>query len=152
MTGLHLPKGQQGRPVTRIGEVPAALRAAPPPDVEPYADERKKIKEVGTILQNKFYGKRFTEKTMIEFTKAAQEMYADIGFLVGVDWYAAVVPSTGETTTIPNILIQGRVNPLEETDHDRIRHEVVTGQYDGVAGYIRGDGTKSEEPRRKLIT
>jgi len=138
--------------VTRLGTAPAPKPVhAPPPDVEPYADERAQIKEVGVILQNKFRNKVFTEKRMIEFVKAAQEMYADIGWLVGVDWYQAVIPSTGETTTIPNVLVMGRVNPLESIDHDRVQHEIVTGKMDGQVGYIRADGSKHEDPRKKNI-
>lgn len=136
--------------VTRLGTAPKP-KTGPPPDVEPYADERNQIKDVGVILNNKFRNKVFTEKTMFEFVQACQEMYADIGWLVGVDWYQAKVPATGETTTIPNVIIMGRVNPLESIDHDRVQHDVVTGKMDGQAGWIRPDGRKTEDPAKKLI-
>lgn len=139
--------------VTPAGNGPRrAVVPGPAPDVEPYADEMVKINEVGVILNNKFRNKRFSEKIMIEFTQACQEMYANIGFLVGVDWYQAVIPSTGESQTIPRVLIQGRVTPLEETDHDRVRHDIVTGKADGVAGYVREDGSKHEDPIKRIIT
>ncbi len=52
---------------------------------------------------------------------------------------------------VPKIHFTGRVKKEEEVDHDRMKHDIVTGKADGVAGYVREGGTFHEEPRKKLI-
>jgi hypothetical protein len=47
--------------------------------------------------------------------------------------------------------VTGRNKVESETDHDRIKHGVVTGKADGKAGYVREDGTWHEDPKSKLI-
>lgn len=129
-----------------------------PPDTEPYPSEVPALKGAMEKLNKKFQGQRFDEESMVAFMEAARDIFGEIGWLIGVDWMDARVtgvdvesaPSTG--ITIPRVVIQGRVHAEEETDHDRYRHEVVTGQADGVKGYVRADGSKHEDPISKTIT
>jgi hypothetical protein len=61
-----------------------------------------------------------------------------------------MAPSTG--TVIPRVVIQGRVHHESETDHDRLRHEIVSGMADGVKGYVReGSSDLHEDPISKTI-
>ena len=53
---------------------------------------------------------------------------------------------------VPKIRIVGRTKHETETDHDRLKFEITHGMADGQAGYIREDGTKTEDPIRKIIT
>jgi hypothetical protein len=50
------------------------------------------------------------------------------------------------------VVIQGRVHHESETDHDRLRHEIVSGMADGVKGYVReGSSDLHEDPISKTI-
>jgi hypothetical protein len=109
-------------------------------------------------LNKRFQNRRFDEDTMIQFMDAAREIFGDIGWVIGVDWMdaratgvpAEMAPSTG--TVIPRVVIQGRVTPESETDHDRMRHEIVSGMVDGVKGYVReGSSQLHEDPISKTI-
>lgn len=46
----------------------------------------------------------------------------------------------------------GRLKPETETDHERMRDGIVKGLDGGPGGYIREDGTITEEPIKKIIT
>ena len=83
----------------------------------------------------------------------ARNLFGDAGMEIHIEWMQAMDPETGEELPFkaPSVTITGRVKKEEERDHDRVRHDIVTGKADGVAGYIREDGTKSEEPIKKLI-
>ena len=52
---------------------------------------------------------------------------------------------------LPRLIIESRIKPLTEVDHDRMRHEVVTGEADGQVGYMREDGSRREDPISKKI-
>lgn len=125
--------------------------APPPPDVEPYPDEVPRIQKAAQVLQEKFKGVTFNETTMNSFMHAAAELFAEVGFKVGVDWYQGRHPISGEVITVPQVMIAGRITPEAETDHDRVKHGIVNATAGGQAGYIRADGTKREDPKSKLI-
>lgn len=138
--------------VTRAGTAPAPKPATQEaPDVDPYYDEFAKLKHVGEQLQGRFRNTVFNEDTMNQYMHAAAEMFGEVGWKVGVTWDQAVT-MTGEAITLPTINFVGRITPEPETDHERLQHNVVHGLADGQEGYIRPDGTKREDPRKKLIT
>ena len=118
---------------------------------EPYPDEYPKLQRAGELLQRRFHNTVFTEETMNQFMQAAAELFGEAGWRIGVDWDQAVHPATGESVTLPKIIFQERISPEEETDHNRVQWGVVKGLADGQPGYVRADGSKHEEPRKKLI-
>jgi hypothetical protein len=132
--------------------------AHPAPDVEPYPSEIPALKGAMEKLNKRFQNKVFDEDTMMQFMQAAREIFGEAGWLIGVDWMdarvpglpAEMAPSTG--TVIPRVVIQGRVHHESETDHDRLRHEIVSGMADGVKGYVReGSSDLHEDPISKTI-
>ena len=109
-------------------------------------------------------GATFTEDMMKRrFEEQAKERCAEIGFLVEINW-TWDNPETGEMSPtvaddpednniywLPQLQIVDRIAKLTEIDHDRFRHEVVTGEADGRVGYMREDGTHREDPKSKPI-
>ena len=98
-----------------------------------------------------------------QFEERARNRCAEIGLVVSVQW-TWDDPATGEFSPtvsdnpddtgiywLPRLIIEDRITKIAEMDHDRLQHEIVTGEADGQAGYIREDGTKHEEPQRKTI-
>ena len=133
-----------------------------------YPSERNAVLSVKHQLMSELAyrkaGVTFTEDMMKRrFEEQAKERCAEIGFLVEVNWQWDD-PETGEFSPtvsdneddnniywLPQLQIVDRIAKLTEIDHDRMRHEVVTGEADGRQGYMREDGTKSEEPLKKDI-
>jgi hypothetical protein len=96
-----------------------------------------------------------------EFTQAAKEEFGKVGFEVSVAWKQVYEKNTSplvlteEIPTgvwIPYVSIEGRITKEEETDHDRFKWGVVKGLADGQPGYVREDGSKREDPIKKIIT
>jgi hypothetical protein len=137
--------------IETIGSGPRLRPPGPPPDVEPYPDEMVKLRSAGEKLQRKFRGTVFNEDTMNDFMHMAADVFAEVGFRVGVDWYQGRHPISGESVTVPQVMIAGRISAEIETDHDRVKHGIVNATAGGQAGYIRPDGTKREDPAKKLI-
>lgn len=121
------------------------------PDVEPYPDELPKVKDAFEKLSKLFANTAFSDAVQGQFDAAAKDLFGKAGFLVDVEWYGTRVAGLETPTVVPRVVITGRVKPEDETDHDRVRFGVVTGLADGQPGYIRPDGTLSEEPRKKDI-
>ena len=106
----------------------------------------------------------FTDDMMKrQFEERARNRCGEIGFIVSVQW-TWDDPETGEFSPDvaddpndfsiiwrPRLIIEQRVKKLTEVDHDRMKHEIVTGEADGQAGFMREDGSKHEEPIRKTI-
>lgn len=147
----------------------------PPPQVSPkhvtpeafdlYGDELDKVNRVFTKIKGMFeYTPMNDDAGREHFEEVAKNEFGEVGFLVEVDWYLVRVPGDEPGTFVdvayqgrplfsPKIVFMGRVDPETEIDHDRIRHGVVTGKYDGVKGYIRpGQDGLHEDPIRKIIT
>lgn len=107
----------------------------------------------------------FTQDMMRrQFEERARNRCAEIGLVVSVQWtwddpndpdsFSPTVSDDPNDTNIyylPRLVIEDRIEKIAELDHDRIQHEVVTGEADGQAGFIREDGTKHEEAIKKTI-
>jgi hypothetical protein len=106
------------------------------PDLQIYPDERHKIQYVYEKLSRQF-----------EFTPIKGE----IGFLVTVTWQQLYEGAAPTGVWMPGIEIYGRNKAEQEHDHDRHKWGVVRGLADGQKGYVREDGTKHEEPLKKII-
>ena len=52
---------------------------------------------------------------------------------------------------VPSISIVGRTQREESTDFERMQQEIVSGELDGQVGYLREDGTRREDARKKDI-
>ena len=71
--------------------------------------------------------------------------------------YGEIVPVPSErlveTADGASISLAGRTRVEEETDHDRMQHDIVHGLADGKKGWIDPNtGQLKDEPKRKLIT
>lgn len=122
-----------------------------PEFVEPYPDELPRIKDAFERLSALFSHTPYTDAMQDQLGAAANDLFGKAGFTVEVEWYGTKFAGLETPTKVPRVIITGRVKPEAETDHDRIRFGVVTGLADGQPGYIRPDGTLSEEPRKKDI-
>lgn len=140
--------------VRRLGTTPNPA-PDPIPDVEPYPSEIPKIRRAFRDLRARFENTRFDDNTMDDFHQAAVQLFGEAGFLVGVTWdEARNLDGSSTNMYLPTVTICARTDPESETDHDRYRHEVVTGQADGIAGYVRpgSGGQLHEDPVKKIIT
>lgn len=125
-------------------------------DWQPYPDELRRIGEVLTKLENAFeFQSGFEGTQRASFNDAAKEAFAQIGIEVRINWREIYRRSPlGEFPTgiwMPGVEPIGRTHKESETDHDRIQWGTVKGLADGQSGFIREDGTKHEEPIKKLI-
>ncbi|AAN16846.1 hypothetical protein Cali_218 [Mycobacterium phage Cali] len=112
----------------------------------------------------------FTEDMMKrQFEAQARERCAEIGLVVEVQWtWKDVDKTTGEVVDMspdvaddpndlnlywkPRLIVVGRTDKIGEIDHDRFRHEVVTGEADGKAGYVDPNtGLMRDDSRKKDI-
>lgn len=126
------------------------------PDLELYPDEFRKIALAMTKLESAFeFSVGFNERQRAEFDAAAREEFAKIGIEINVNWKQVYKQTPlGEYPTgvwMPGVEPYARTRPESETDHDRIQWGTVKGLADGQPGYVRADGTKHEEPIKKLI-
>ncbi|QZE10526.1 hypothetical protein SEA_SCOOBYDOOBYDOO_211 [Mycobacterium phage ScoobyDoobyDoo] len=130
--------------------------AAPPPEaVEIYPSELPKIKATMQRLQN-FWNQKMVDEpsTAAEaFNQMAANEFQEIGFEIEVNWLQAQHNpfSPGVPLYVPEVNISGRTRKETEIDHDRMKHDIVTGKADGRAGYIREDGSEHEDPIKKII-
>ncbi|ACU41425.1 hypothetical protein PBI_SEBATA_228 [Mycobacterium phage Sebata] len=112
----------------------------------------------------------FTEDMMKrQFEAQAKERCAEIGLAVQVEWaWKDVDKETGEVVDMspdvaddpkdlniywkPRLVVVGRTEKVGEIDHDRFKHEVVTGEADGKAGYVDPNtGLMRDDSKKKLI-
>lgn len=121
-------------------------------DIEPYPSEIPKIKRAFERVQNEFTNTPLTASSQRHFEQAARNLFGEAGFEITIEW-REIADATGTSlgVTLPKIALSGRVKPETETDHDKLRHDIVKGLVDGKAGYIREDGKLHEEPKKKLI-
>lgn len=130
------------------------FRSAPPENFEPYYSEIPKIKAVSERLNRIFAWTGEEPDTERRFEAAAHNLFGEAGFTIDIEWMQAMDPETGEELPFkaPSVTLTGRVDKEEERDHDRLKYEITAGMADGQAGFIREDGTKHEEPIRRIIT
>lgn len=120
-----------------------------------YEDEKRRLAVAFGKLEGFEFGPGSeTDKRVFEM--AAHTELGEAGFRIAILWEDLVkrTPLGDMPTGIiqPAIQIIERVKPETEADHDKHRHEIVTGQVDGVAGYIREDGSRHTDPIKKIIT
>lgn len=117
-----------------------------------YPDEKEKLARVWIDLNNRFEFTSCTEADRKIFDMAVANEFGKIGFKARVHW-SEICEADGTPTGVlePTMEVYGRTRGESETDHDRIRYGVVHGLDDGVAGYVRGDGSLREDPKSKNI-
>lgn len=131
-------------------------RPAPPPPeaVEIYPSELPKVQAAFKTLQDHFAQKVVDDPidAANAFNQMAVNEFGAIGFVIEVEWHQASANPYGEAEMyVPRVNIVGRTRKETEIDHDRMQHDIVTGKADGVAGYIREDGSEHEDPIKKII-
>lgn len=87
-----------------------------------YDHERLAINKVATALMDNIGRHR----ELSSFQREARERFAEIGFVVRVDFYEDPNEEHLTGTQIPQISLLGRCEPLKvgEFDHDQMGHEV----------------------------
>jgi hypothetical protein len=122
------------------------------PDFQPYPDEvLGKINPAMARLQAQFEFTPMNETNKRIFEMAAHNELGQAGFRIAVEWKEIYKSGYPTGMHLPHLEIIGRNRSEGETDHDRIKWGVVKGLADGQPGYVRQDGSKHEEPIKKLI-
>lgn len=122
-------------------------------EVEPYPDELPKIKTAFERLQREFANTPMTASSQRLFEMTASNLFGEAGFKVHVEWRElADIDGTSLGINQPLVTLTGRVKAEEETDHDRLKHNIRAGLADGVKGVLDiNTGQLKEEPSKKLI-
>lgn len=125
----------------------------PEPDFEPYPDELPKIKRAFERLQREFSNTPMTSSSQRHFDLMASNLFGEAGFRVHVEWRELAQVDGGSLGIHqPLVTLTGRVKAEEETDHDRLQHNIRAGLADGKKGVIDvNTGLLKEEPSKKLI-
>lgn len=122
------------------------------PDLTLYPHEEIRLNLALEKIQRQFEFTKLGETDKRIFEMAAHTEFGEAGFLIDITWqqiYQGIEP-TG--VWLPGVEVTGRNKAESEHDHDRHRWDVVKGLADGQPGYVREDGTKHEEPIKKIIT
>lgn len=122
-------------------------------DIEPYPSELPKIKTAFERLQREFANTPMTSSSQRHFEMAASNLFGEAGFEINVQW-RELFDLDGNSLGInqPLVTLTGRVKVEEETDHDRLQHDIRAGLADGVKGVIDvNTGLLKEEPSKKII-
>ena len=122
------------------------------PDMQLYPDELERIAVALTKLANAFEFTSFTDTNKAIFNIAVSEEFAKIGLTARVNWQEVCTAEGPTGVWLPGVEPTGRLKPETETDHERMRDGIVKGLDGGPGGYIREDGTITEEPIKKIIT
>lgn len=122
-----------------------------------YEHEKQAAQQVAGMLQRRYAGETNMGSNDIQqrFIREAKGIYAENGLVAEVELEPDVSddPADNNIYWIPKIVVTGRVDKLREFDHDRQKHEVRTGVFDGVAGVIDPNtGQMKDEPKKKTIT
>ena len=127
-----------------------------PEAVEVYPSEIPKVKAAFEKLQKTFAQKPVDDplEAASAFNQMAVNEFGAIGFEIEVEWSEASENPYGDDAKmyVPLVSISGRTKKESEVDHDRLKHEITGGLVDGVKGYIREDGTRREDPIKRIIT
>lgn len=126
------------------------------PDFDMYPDEEVRVAQLLTKLGNQFdfsqgkYGPDGPDRRIFE--SAVQAEFDKIGLKVRINWEQMTYPDgTYSNVYRPGVEPYGRSKEEGETDHDRWQWGVTKGLMTGEPGYVREDGSKHEDPKRKLI-
>lgn len=122
------------------------------PDLQLYPDENHRLELAKERLARQFEFTHMTETNKRIFDMAAHNEFGEAGFTIEIDWKE--IYKGGEPTGmwLPHLAVTGRNKSEQETDHDRMQWGVVKGLADGQPGYLREDGSKREDPIKKIIT
>lgn len=129
----------------------------PPIDVPDLYEREKKIAEMCQgAMQRRFADERYmgTEAAQKRFIMEAKQLYAENGLdvIVTIDPDCSDDPTDWELYWTPTFTVIGRVDKIKEFDHDRQKHEIRNGVYDGVKGVIDPNtGQMKDEPKSKII-
>lgn len=128
--------------------------SAPTENWEPYYSDLPKIYAAAEKLNKIFAWTGEESSTERQYEMTARDLFGEAGVTIDIEWMQAMDADTGDELPFkaPSVTVTGRVKKETERDHDRIKHEVVTGQADGQPGFIREDGSRHEEPIKKIIT
>lgn len=122
-----------------------------PDVVELYPSELNEVKMLSARLQKKYGFKSFDAGTREQFEKETVESFAELGIKARVTWRVDVSGGADKQLFhVPTVEVVGRVSK-EQIDHERYQREVVSGELDGVVGYVREDGSRREDPRKKQL-
>lgn len=123
-----------------------------PEHVELYPSEINEIKVLSARLQRKFGFKKMTDNVRSEFVKEVEGEFEKIGLRAQITWSLDVSGNNDNSIFhVPTVSIAGRTERNKETDFDRIQSEIVDGEADGQLGFLREDGTRREDARKKNI-
>jgi hypothetical protein len=137
-----------------------------------YEHERVAARSVAGLLQRRYNGKTnmADDKVQMEFIREAKGIYAEQGLVAHVEmvWRSDETDDEGYPVSqsptvsddpddknlyfLPRIQVVGRVDGLKQFDHDRQKHEIRAGMFDGVKGVIDPNtGQMKDEPKSKII-
>lgn len=120
--------------------------------VELYPSELNEIRSLSARLQSKYGFKQFNESVRSQFTHEVEDSFEKIGLIARVMWSLDVSGHNDQNLFhVPSISIVGRTQSEESTDFERMQQEIVSGELDGQVGYLREDGTRREDARKKDI-
>ena len=121
-----------------------------------YESEKALARTVLGALQRRYATQNMaSEDVQRRFNMEARGVFAENGLVASVTWDYDVSDDPADQTLymIPNIIIEARVDKVEQFDHDQQSHEVKTGVFDGVKGVIDPNtGQMREDSKKKLIT
>lgn len=121
-----------------------------------YESEKALSKTILGALQRKYASvSQMSEDTKRRFELEAKGVFAENGLVVSVNWDFDVSdnPDDMNLYVVPKVIIEARVDKVDQFDHDQQKHEIRAGVFDGVKGVIDPNtGTMKEEPKSKLIT
>lgn len=119
--------------------------------VEVMPSEINEIKLLMADIQRKYGGRVFDKSSDQQFTNEVTQRFAEIGFVVHIEWKDVDVDDHSDKLWfIPTLSVTGRTERVE-IDHERLAREVQLGEADGKAGVLREDGTWSEDGKRTNI-
>lgn len=116
-------------------------------------------------LKHSFRGVRgVPEEDQIKaaFAHEVKNRCAEIGLVTDVEWVwydektktqspdVSDDPDDNTLYWIPRVVVTGRTHTLSEYDHDQQQFEITRGVLE-EPGFIRPDGTISEDPKKKDI-
>lgn len=123
-----------------------------PEHVELYPSEINEIKVLSARLQRKYGFTQMGESQRVQFNHEVEDEFGKLGLRARVTWSIDVSGDTDRNIFhIPTVSIAGRTERGASTDFDRIQSEIVDGEADGQVGFLREDGTRREDARKKSI-
>ena len=120
-----------------------------------YPSERNELLIIKNELTNNMGTQRGTEADLKRrFEEQAKNRCGAAGLNVSVQWSYDVDddPASDQLYLVPNIVVESRIDQ-SETDHDRYKVEVRSGEADGREGVVdpNDPDRKLKDPKSKLI-